>query len=214
MKLVDRPLRDLITAFSAPDPTPGGGSASALASAVGASLLMMVAGLAKTRNGSDDDRAALAEASAELASIRDELTAAIDADTTAYDQVVAAFTLPKGTADEQQARKSAIQGALRAATDVPLTVMRLSVRGCDQAATVAAHGHRGAASDVGVAIALLRAGLQGAGLNVAINVGSVSDAAYVDAARTEAAMLEARASRAAGEADAILRSVGLPPPLA
>ena len=64
-------LRDLLTAFSSPDPTPGGGSASALASAVGASLLMMVAGLAKTRNGSDEDRAALAAASGALASIRD-----------------------------------------------------------------------------------------------------------------------------------------------
>ena len=51
MKLIDRTLRDLLSAFSAPDPTPGGGSAAALASAVGVSLLMMVAGLAKTRNG-------------------------------------------------------------------------------------------------------------------------------------------------------------------
>ena len=206
MKLVDRPLRDLVTAFSAPDPTPGGGSASALASAVGASLLMMVAGLAKTRNGSDDERAALAAASTALASIRDELTAAIDADTTAYDQVVAAYKLPKGTSDEQLARKSAIQTALRAATDVPLSVMRLSACGCDQAATIAAHGHRAAASDVGVAIALLRAGLHGAGLNVAINVGSVSDTAYVDAARAEAATLAARAALAAAEADALLRT--------
>jgi formiminotetrahydrofolate cyclodeaminase len=200
MKLVDRPLRDLVAAFSAPDPTPGGGSASALASAVGASLLMMVAGLEKTRNGSDDDRAALAAASTTLAAIREELTAAVDADTAAYDQVVAAYKLPKGTSEEQQARKAAIQRALRAATDVPLSVMRLSARGCDQAVTIAAHGHRAAASDVGVAIALLRAGLHGAGLNVAINVGSVADQAYVDAARAEAATLESRAARADDEA--------------
>src|SRR5262245_49500199 len=129
MKLIERSLGDLLSAFSAPDPTPGGGSASALASAVGVSLLMMVAGLAKTRNGSDDDRAALSAASATLAAIREELTSAIDADTAAYDQVVAAYRLAKGTADEQQARKAAIQKALRAATDVPLSVMRLSVRG-------------------------------------------------------------------------------------
>jgi len=208
MKLVDRPLRDLVAAFSAPDPTPGGGSASALASAVGASLLMMVAGLEKTRNGSDDDRAALAAASTTLAAIREELTAAVDADTAAYDQVVAAYKLPKGTSEEQQARKAAIQRALRAATDVPLSVMRLSARGCDQAVTIAAHGHRAAASDVGVAIALLRAGLHGAGLNVAINVGSVSDRTYVDAARAEATTLESRAARAGDEANAALRGPG------
>jgi len=208
MKLVDRPLRDLVAAFSAPDPTPGGGSASALASAVGASLLMMVAGLEKTRNGSDDDRAALAAASTTLAAIRDELTAAVDRDTAAYDQVVAAYKRPKGTSEEQQARKAAIQRALRAATDVPLSVMRLSARGCDQAVTIAAHGHRAAASDVGVAIALLRAGLHGAGLNVAINVESVSDQAYVDAARAEATTLAAQASHAGDIAGALLRGDG------
>jgi formiminotetrahydrofolate cyclodeaminase len=205
MDLVDRPLRDLLAAFSSPDPTPGGGSASALASAVGASLLMMVAALEKTRNGSDDDRAALASMSTALADIREQLTAAIDSDTAAYNQVVNAYKLPKATPDEQRARKAAIQRAKRGATDVPLTVMRLSARACERAATIAAHGHRAAASDIGVAVALLRAGLHGAGLNVEINLGSLVDAAYVEATRAEAARLAARAAQAAGEADALLR---------
>jgi formiminotetrahydrofolate cyclodeaminase len=205
MDLIDRPLRDLLAAFSSPDPTPGGGSASALASAVGASLLMMVAALEKTRNGSDDDRAALASMSTALADIREQLTAAIDSDTAAYDQVVNAYKLPKATPDEQRARKAAIQRAMRGATDVPLTVMRLSARACERAATIAAHGHRAAASDIGVAVALLRAGLHGAGLNVEINLGSLVDAAYVEATRAEAARLAARAAQAAGEADALLR---------
>jgi formiminotetrahydrofolate cyclodeaminase len=205
MDLIDRPLRDLLAAFSSPDPTPGGGSASALASAVGASLLMMVAALEKTRNGSDDDRAALASMSTALADIREQLTAAIDSDTAAYNQVVSAYKLPKASPDEQRARKAAIQRAMRGATDVPLTVMRLSARACERAATIAAHGHRAAASDIGVAVALLRAGLHGAGLNVEINLGSLVDAAYVEATRAEAARLAARAAQAAGEADALLR---------
>jgi formiminotetrahydrofolate cyclodeaminase len=207
MDLIDRPLRDLLAAFSSPDPTPGGGSASALASAVGASLLMMVAALEKTRNGSDDDRAALASMSTALADIREQLTAAIDSDTAAYNQVVSAYKLPKASPDEQRARKAAIQRAMRGATDVPLTVMRLSARACERAATIAAHGHRAAASDIGVAVALLRAGLHGAGLNVEINLGSLVDAAYVEATRAEAARLAARAAQAAGEADALLRDV-------
>ena len=205
MKLIDRTLRDLLSAFSAPDPTPGGGSASALASAVGVSLLMMVAGLAKTRNGSDDDRAALAAASTALASVREALASAIDADTAAYDRVVAAYKLPKGTPDEQQSRKVAIQQALRAATDIPLSVMQLSALGCDQAAAIAAHGHRAASSDVGVALALLNAGLHGAGLNVEINLESVSDPSYVQTAREQAALLAEQASRATHEAEAVLR---------
>jgi formiminotetrahydrofolate cyclodeaminase len=205
MDLIDRPLRNLLAAFSSPDPTPGGGSASAIASAVGASLLMMVAALEKTRNGSDDDRAALASMSTALADIREQLTAAIDSDTAAYDQVMSAYKLPKATPDEQRARKAAIQRAMRGATDVPLTVMRLSAHACERAATIAAHGHRAAASDIGVAVALLRAGLHGAGLNVEINLGSLVDAAYVEATRAEAARLTARAAQAAGEAEALLR---------
>jgi formiminotetrahydrofolate cyclodeaminase len=205
MALADTPLRDLLAAFSSPDPTPGGGSASALASAVGASLLMMVAGLPKTRTGSDAERADLTAAAAALDAIRARLTAAIDADASAYDQVVAAYKLPKGTPDEQASRKAAIQQALRAATEVPLEVMRLSAAAIDHAKTIAANGHRAAASDVGVAAALLGAGLRGAALNIEINAGSVSDPAYVERVRAESARLSDASGRTAGEAEALLR---------
>jgi len=203
MRLADTPLRDLLDAFSSSAPTPGGGSAAALASAVGASLLMMVAGLPKTRGGTDEDRAALAAAGAALAAIRQQLTEAIDADTAAYDQVVAAYKLPKGSADEQTARKSAIQQALRAATDVPLGVVRLSAAALAQATAVAAHGHRAAASDVGVGVALVRAGIRGARLNIEINVGGVADAAYVADVTAETVRLSDEAGRAADAADAL-----------
>jgi formiminotetrahydrofolate cyclodeaminase len=205
MALLDKSLRELLAAFSSPDPTPGGGSAAALASAVGASLLAMVAGLAKTRTGTDADRAALAAAASALARVRQELAEAIDADTAAYDQVVGAYKRPKGTAEEQAARKAAIERALRAATDVPLGVMQLSAAALAQAKTVAAHGHRAAASDVGVAVALLRAGVRGARLNIEINVGGVSDAAYVDTVTKETIRVSDEAGRAADETDALVR---------
>jgi methenyltetrahydrofolate cyclohydrolase len=204
MSLIDLPVRDLLTAFSSSDPTPGGGSASALASAVGASLLMMVARLPKTRDGSDEDRRALAAAAAALAGVRDSLTAAVDADTAAYDLVVAAYKRPKASPEEQAARKTAIQQALQAATDVPLGVVRLSAAALDQAIVVARHGHRAAASDVGVAVALLRAGARGAGLNAAINVGSISDAAYASTVAAHSAQLADTVSRSADAADAVL----------
>jgi formiminotetrahydrofolate cyclodeaminase len=204
MPLVDKSVSDLLTAFSSSDPTPGGGSASALASALGASLLMMVAGLPKSRTGSDEDRAALANAARALADIRAGLTGAIDADTAAYDRVVAAFRLPKASADEQSARKAAIQQALRGATDVPLGVTRLSAAALDLSVAVAAHGHRAAASDVGVAVALLRAGMRGARLNVEINLGSMADVEYAKTVAAEAAHVSDGASRAADAADALL----------
>src|SRR3954454_18063645 len=111
--LLDDSVRDLLAAFSSPDPTPGGGSASALAAAVGASLLMMVAGLPKTRTGAAEEREALTASAAGLARLREALMEAIDRDAAAYDEVVAAYKLAKASPEEQSARKTAIQRALR-----------------------------------------------------------------------------------------------------
>jgi formiminotetrahydrofolate cyclodeaminase len=178
--LVDKTVRGLLDAFSAPDPTPGGGSASALAASVGASLLLMVAGLPKTRTNTDEERAALRAASETLTALRRQLVDAIDADTAAYEEVVAAYQRPKASEVEQQARKGAIQQALKSATDVPLAVMRLSAAALEQADVVSEHGLKSAASDVGVARALLKAGAEGARLNVEINLDGIHDAAYRD----------------------------------
>lgn len=201
MNLTDRTVRDLLTAFSSSDPTPGGGSAAALSSAIGASLLLMVAGLPKTRNGTDADRDWLAKVVSGIEPIRQSLTDAIDADTAAYDQVTAAYKLPKADAGEQAARKAAIQAALRAATEVPRHVIHHSLMALGLAAIVATHGNRSASSDVGVAIALLQAGAAGAKLNVDINLESLADLTYREAVRqitqTSMAEVEASAARAA-----------------
>ena len=197
--MADTPVSDVLAAFSSSAPTPGGGSAAALASALGTSLLIMVSGLAKTRTGADGERTALAAATPTLVELRDRLTQAIDDDAAAYDRVIAAYTHPKATPDEQRIRKAAIQTALRGATDVPLAVVRLSAAALKAAETIADNGHPGAASDVGVAVALLRAGLHGARLNVEINLGSVRDEAYASAIRSEVERL-AQLARDASEA--------------
>jgi formiminotetrahydrofolate cyclodeaminase len=192
--LTNRSVREVLGAFASSEPTPGGGSASALASALGASLLVMVAGLPKTRSGSDDDRSVLAAAAGGLTGIQQQLTEAIDADTVAYDQVVMAYRQPTATEREQASRKASIQRALRGATDVPLGVMRLSVDALKNAQAVAARGHRAAASDVGVALALLQAGLEGARLNVRVNLAGIGDQAYVEAVKAESERLAGQMS--------------------
>jgi len=203
--LTDKSARDLLAALASPDPTPGGGSASALASAMGASLLMMVAALPKTRSGTDEDRVALAAASSALTGVQQQLIEAVDADAAAYNQVVAAYKLPKATESEQAARKAAIQRALRGATDVPLGVMRLSAIALKHAQAIAEHGHRAAGSDAGVAVALLAAGARGARLNVDVNLGSLGDETYVEAVKAEIARLANDAARSAEAAEASLR---------
>lgn len=192
--LTSRPVRDVIAAFASSAPTPGGGSAAALASSVGTALMVMVASLPKTRNQSEDDRTALRFAAGALTGIQHQLTEAIDADSAAYEHVVDAYRQPKATDAEKSARKAAVERALRRATDVPLGVMRLSVDAIKHAQAVAAHGHRAASSDIGVALALLQAGLEGARLNVRVNLGGISDRAYVDAVTGESERLSGQMS--------------------
>jgi formiminotetrahydrofolate cyclodeaminase len=189
--LIDLSLKQLLDAFSSSDPTPGGGSASALAGAVGSALLAMVAGLPKTRDGSDEDRAALAPAREALLALRDELAALVDRDTAAYDEVVAAFRLPKVTDEEKTMRTAAIQRALRQATETPLAVMRACGLAAQHGQTVARHGNPSASSDVHVGLELAAAGLRGARLNVEINLGSVKDESYVARVRREVETLAA-----------------------
>jgi formiminotetrahydrofolate cyclodeaminase len=194
LTLTSKPLREVIAAFASPEPTPGGGSAAALASTLGTSLLVMVASLPRTRNQSEDDRSALTFAAGALTGVQHQLTESVDADSAAYGQVVAAYRQPKATEAEKGARQAAVERALRLATDVPLGVMRLSVDALKHAQAIAAHGHRAASSDVGVALALLQAGLEGARLNVRVNLGGITDRAYADAVTAESERLSGQMS--------------------
>jgi formiminotetrahydrofolate cyclodeaminase len=95
-------LVDLLDAFASNEPVPGGGSASALAGALGVSLLVMVAGLPKTRTGTPEEAADLAQASSRLRPLRDALVALVDRDSDAYRSLLRAFRLPKQSEPEQR----------------------------------------------------------------------------------------------------------------
>ena len=172
-------LAELLDAFASNAPVPGGGSASALAGAIGASLVIMVAGLPKTRLGTEEERAALDAAATRLKPLRDELAALVDRDSEAYTSVLNAYRLPKSTDVEKAARRNAIVTAMRAATDAPLATMRACERAMREATAVAESGAAAAASDVAVAIDLLKTAARGAALNVDTNLADVKDADYV-----------------------------------
>jgi formiminotetrahydrofolate cyclodeaminase len=193
MALLDRSLTDLLSAVSNPTPTPGGGSASALAAALGLSLVAMVAQMTRTRSGSDDARRLLDQAATALLPLRDHVAGLVEEDAKAYDAVVAAYRLPKGTDEEKAARHAAVQSALRGAAEVPLDVMRACQAGLTAAVDVARHGNPSAASDLGVALELLGAGLRGAALNVRANLGSIEELGWADGARGDVERLEAAA---------------------
>jgi formiminotetrahydrofolate cyclodeaminase len=197
-------LGELLDAFATSEPVPGGGSAAALAGAVGVSLLLMAAGLPKTKHGTAEEVADLAEAASRLRPIRDRLQALIDRDSAAYTGVMAAYRLPKVTPDEQEARRQAIRGAMREATDTPLETLRLCQQALEGGCIVAEKGAPAAGTDVAVGIELLAAVARGAALNVEVNLPAVKDEAYAAATREETNALRGSADAAAARARTLL----------
>lgn len=184
MTLTQKTVKALLEDFRSPAPTPGGGSAAALAGAVGASLLAMVAALPKPRASTDTDLQSLRDAGERCTALAADLESLVDRDSEAYELVVNAYRLPKATDEEKAARTRAIQDALRMAIAAPLDVMRASSAAIAMVPVLQAHGNQNASSDVQVGLELLRAGLRGARVNVEINLGNVKDAAYAtDVAR-------------------------------
>jgi len=173
-------LADLLDAFASNEPVPGGGSAAALAGAVGASLLIMVAGLPKTKTGAPEEAADLSEASARLRPLRDTLASLVERDSAAYTAVLEAMRLPKATDADKEARRATIEEAMRGAIDVPMDTMRACQQAMRGAVVVARNGNTNASTDTGTAVLLLMAGLRGAALNVDVNLKSVSDAAFAE----------------------------------
>lgn len=152
MSLLDLTGRDLLAAFAADTPTPGGGSASAFAGAMGASLLAMVSQMKKTRHNTDEERAVLADTGNRLLALRDELARLTDEDTEAFNGVMSAFKKPKTTDEEKELRTCAIQTATLEATVTPLRVMQTAADALMLGLTVARFGNRNAASDAHVGI--------------------------------------------------------------
>lgn len=178
-------------------PTPGGGGAAAYCGALASALASMVGeltvGKKKYADVEDEVRARLDD----LAALRARLVELIDADARAFEPLAAAYRMPKGTPEEAAAKEAAIQQALGGACEVPLDIMRCCADVVDACDFMAHHGSRLAVSDAGVGVAFARAALQGASLNVYINVGSMSDAERAACYRAEADELIERGTAAA-----------------
>jgi glutamate formiminotransferase/formiminotetrahydrofolate cyclodeaminase len=188
--------RPFLEAVAAPTATPGGGSVSALAGALAASLGQMVAGLSRKKKSQAEyvDRL-----SAELDALRrtaDELTGAIDRDAASYDAVMAAFKLPQSNAEETREREASIQAATKVAADVPLQVADSAVALFERLGQLDAIAAASMRSDLEVARYMAAAGARGALANVEINLDSISDGAYVAQIRAKIASLRERLANA------------------
>jgi glutamate formiminotransferase/formiminotetrahydrofolate cyclodeaminase len=190
-------------------PTPGGGSVSALAGALAASLTSMVSALTHASSKtSAQSKTSLVELGSLAESLKERLLLAIDRDSAAYDGIVAARRLPKKTEQQVQQRQAALLAATRTAIDVPLEVVELAASLAQQIERATALGMSSAASDLGVAAWCCRSAAEGAALNVRINLADLSDTAQVTDynQRLQQALASARSAsdRALAEVEKLL----------
>lgn len=186
MKLVDLTLTDFVQTLGSDAPAPGGGSASALASAQGIALTEMVMNLSIGKKKYAEFEEELKEIHAKAADLKEKLLEAIDKDTEAFNDVSAVFSMPKSTDDEKAARKEAMSKALQGAAKTPLATMELTVAALEATKRAVGKSNTNAASDLGVAALNLNSGLQGSYLNVLINLPGIKDETFVKDIRQEA----------------------------
>ena len=184
MKLVELDVLKFLDVVDSNSPAPGGGSVSALASSLGASLARMVAHLSFGKKNyealSDDVKAKFVANFDELLKIKNELNDLIDRDSEAYNTVMAAYKLPKETDEEKAARSAEIQKSLKYAIQTPYDIVVLSGKAISLLGEILANGNQNAITDIGVGTMLLMVGLEGGILNVKVNLSSIKDTEYVE----------------------------------
>lgn len=192
-KLVRMSLTDFADETASESPAPGGGSISAYMGALGVSLGTMVANLSSHKKGWDDRWKEFSDWADKGQSIKNELIRLVDEDTQAFNRIMNAFGMPKGTDEEKRARTEEIQAATKYAIEVPLRVMKASMKSFEVIAAMAEHGNPNSVSDAGVGALCARSAVIGAYLNVKINAGGLKDAEFTSKVLAEADQMRAAA---------------------
>jgi glutamate formiminotransferase/formiminotetrahydrofolate cyclodeaminase len=173
--LLKMDLRQFCNETLSDSPAPGGGSVAALMGALGVSLGGMVANLSAGKRGWDDKLNYFSDWAVKAQQLKDELLVLVDDDTAAFNKVMDAFALPKDSAEEKAARAAAIQLATKGAAEIPLKVMETASKSYQLFSEMAEKGNPASISDVGVGLLAVRACVEGAAMNVRINLAGLKD---------------------------------------
>ena len=174
-RLVRMSVKDFAIETASESAAPGGGSVSATMGALGAALATMVANLSSHKRGWDDRWKEFSDVAEKGQALITELIALVDEDTAAFNRIMDALSLPKGTDEEKAARAAALEAATLYAASVPLRTMEASLKALPLALEMALKGNPASASDAGVAALAAMAGIRGARLNVRINSAGLTD---------------------------------------
>jgi len=189
-------LREFCNETLSDSPAPGGGSVAALMGALGASLGGMVANLSAGKRGWDDRLEYFSDRAVKGQQLKDELLTLVDEDTAAFNKVMDAFALPKESAEEKAARSAAIEQATKHAAEIPFKAMETAFKSYQLLSEMADKGNPASISDVGVGALATRACIEGAAMNVRINLAGLKDeklkSAFVEKVRKISADSEAR----------------------
>lgn len=195
---IDKSLKQFALDTKSSDPTPGGGSVSAYAGTMSSALTNMVGGLTFSKKDylelPEEARVEMETNSKELELLFEDLASIVDEDSSAFDKVMEAFKMPKETDEEKKARSEAIQDGYKIALEVPLKCAEKCYRLLELQDVFTKYGNVNAITDIGVGVLLAYAGLEGALLNVTINLGSIKDEEYrtVIAAKTSSLLSSAK----------------------
>ena len=185
MKPTDMQVKEFMSVLGSDEPAPGGGSASALAGSMGISLTKMVTELTMGKKKYAEYDQLAQDTQKEAARLQENLLQAIDKDTEAFNVVSAVFSMPKSTPEEKAARSAALQKALQGAAESPYEMMETCLEALRVTNKVVGKSNTNAASDLGVAALNLKSALQGAWLNVLINLSGIKDEAFVEKYRQD-----------------------------
>lgn len=203
-KLVNLSVRDYTDLLASLEPAPGGGSTAALLAAQGAALTAMVCGLTLGKKKYEEHQALCSEVRSRADALKGVFLDFVDRDTEAYGHMNRALALPRDTEEDKAVRAMAMQEALKLCTQTPYDLMEDIVRMADLLLSVTGKSNASAASDLGVAALCLGAAVQGAWLNVLINLGGIKDADFVRQYRQNGQML---AQRVQAVADSVFTGI-------
>jgi formiminotetrahydrofolate cyclodeaminase len=183
-------LEEFTAKLASGAPTPGGGSAAAMAGALSASLIQMVCDLTLGRDKYRAHDESVRRIRQKAEAMHRNMLALVDRDADAYDGVMAAIRMPKGTEREKAARREAMGRANLFATETPMATAEGCVTLLGLAGELVGKSNTNALSDVGTAAMLAYAGLRGGAMNVRINLSGIVDAGHAARARERVQRIE------------------------
>lgn len=185
MKLAEMTVTQFADVLASDAPAPGGGSTAALAGALGAALTAMVCRLTEGRKKYEEFEAYVLEVKEKATRLQEKFIDVMDRDTEAFMVISNAYGMPKATDEEKAARSAAIQAGLVKSTETPMEMMELSAETIALTESLLGKFNTASASDLGVGALTLRTAVQGAWLNVLINIGSLKDKELADQYRAK-----------------------------